>query len=251
MSVPFKKLGQYQQDMIAAHHLPANFTFNVDPSHLHSSTATRERQVTNSNDVFSFQKCLDQSGNLQPPMDDDEMDGDTSNSEEDELQNLPTCKNIAQSKGSGHRCRIFHKQGKCYTAELQDRTEDGDNDDYDTKPQTQSMQAVLTQVTAATPKIKESQPQKSPHVPKKPVPADANVPSPMSKSTHKNNAATSKPTWKNNADIGDITIHPPLSNVASTAAQSAFFLPSFSLNTRQWIYCQSKIRRNQQYPQLP
>ncbi|KAI5991410.1 hypothetical protein EDD15DRAFT_2197408 [Pisolithus albus] len=69
MSVPFKKLGQYQQDMIAAHHLPANFTFNVDPSHLHSSTATRKWQVTNSNNVFSFQKWLDQSGNLQPPMD--------------------------------------------------------------------------------------------------------------------------------------------------------------------------------------
>ncbi|KAI6001323.1 hypothetical protein EDD15DRAFT_2361682 [Pisolithus albus] len=74
-SVPFKKLGQYQQDMIAARHLPPNFTFTVDPSHLHSATAAellnfwRERQVTHPHDVFAFQKRLDQSGNLQPPMD--------------------------------------------------------------------------------------------------------------------------------------------------------------------------------------
>ncbi|KAI6169941.1 hypothetical protein EDD17DRAFT_1502818 [Pisolithus thermaeus] len=74
-SVPFKKLGQYQQDMIAAHHLPANFTFNVDPSHLHSATAAellnfwQEWQVTHPNDIFAFQKQLDQSGNLQPPLD--------------------------------------------------------------------------------------------------------------------------------------------------------------------------------------
>ncbi|KAI6094637.1 hypothetical protein EDD16DRAFT_1720064 [Pisolithus croceorrhizus] len=74
-SVPFKKLGQYQQDMIAARHLPANFTFNIDPSHLHSATAAellnfwQEQQVTHPNDVFAFQKQLDQSGNLQPPLD--------------------------------------------------------------------------------------------------------------------------------------------------------------------------------------
>ncbi|KAI5985458.1 hypothetical protein EDD15DRAFT_2521217 [Pisolithus albus] len=74
-SVPFKKLGQYQQDMIAARHLPPNFTFTVDPSHLHSATAAellnfwRERQVTHPHDVFAFQKRLDQSGNLQPPVD--------------------------------------------------------------------------------------------------------------------------------------------------------------------------------------
>ncbi|KAI5990944.1 hypothetical protein EDD15DRAFT_2197735 [Pisolithus albus] len=74
-SVPFKKLGQYQQDMIAARHLPPNFTFTVDPSHLHSATAAEllnfwwERQVTHPHDVFAFQKRLDQSGNLQPPVD--------------------------------------------------------------------------------------------------------------------------------------------------------------------------------------
>ncbi|KAI5982540.1 hypothetical protein EDD15DRAFT_2377623 [Pisolithus albus] len=74
-SVPFKKLGQYQQDMIAARHLPPNFTFTVDPSHLHSATATellnfwRERQVTHPRNVFAFQKRLDQSRNLQPPVD--------------------------------------------------------------------------------------------------------------------------------------------------------------------------------------
>ncbi|KAI5993015.1 hypothetical protein EDD15DRAFT_2367808 [Pisolithus albus] len=296
-SVPFKKLGQYQQDMIAAHHLPANFTFNVDPSHLHSSTATellnfwRERQVTNPNDVFSFQKRLDQSGNLQPPVDgntlplmiarnrkkksaqirpddslddeeeadpqygitqskaatrirqktpalgkrprlpstDEEMDGDTSDSEEDELQNLPSCKYKAQTKGSGRGRRIFHKQGKRYTAELQDRTEDGDNDDYDSVPFADERDIVpesssqnggrtilkpalkrssgiprrqaadAANASSTDPGHSRSQPRKSPRVPKKPVPADANVPSPMSKPTRKHNAATSKQTRKSNA----------------------------------------------------
>ncbi|KAI5996976.1 hypothetical protein EDD15DRAFT_2364442 [Pisolithus albus] len=69
-TVPFKKLGQYQADMIASRHLPRNFTFTVDPSHMRLSAAMellnfwRERQITEPNDVFSFQKWLDQSGNL-------------------------------------------------------------------------------------------------------------------------------------------------------------------------------------------
>ncbi|KAI6104318.1 hypothetical protein F5141DRAFT_1065117 [Pisolithus sp. B1] len=37
--VPFKKLGWYQADMISPHHLPPNFTFTVDPSHMHLSDA--------------------------------------------------------------------------------------------------------------------------------------------------------------------------------------------------------------------
>ncbi|KAI6037339.1 hypothetical protein BKA83DRAFT_4120839 [Pisolithus microcarpus] len=74
-TVPFKKLGRYQAKMIASCHLPHNFSFTVDPSHMHLSAATellnfwREQQITNPNDVFSFQKWLDQSGNLQEPSD--------------------------------------------------------------------------------------------------------------------------------------------------------------------------------------
>ncbi|KAI6104914.1 hypothetical protein EV401DRAFT_2078742 [Pisolithus croceorrhizus] len=70
--VPFKKLGQYQEDLIAPRHLPENFTFTVDPSHMHLSTATEllnfwhEQQVSNPEDVFCFQKWLDQYNNLQP-----------------------------------------------------------------------------------------------------------------------------------------------------------------------------------------
>ncbi|KAI6016987.1 hypothetical protein BKA83DRAFT_4128661 [Pisolithus microcarpus] len=74
-TVPFKKLGRYQAEMIASRHLPQNFSFTVDPSHMHLSAARellnfwRERQITNPSDVFSFQKWLDQSGNLQDPSD--------------------------------------------------------------------------------------------------------------------------------------------------------------------------------------
>ncbi|KAI6147584.1 hypothetical protein EDD17DRAFT_1767192 [Pisolithus thermaeus] len=73
--VPFKKLGKYQDDMISSCHLLPNFTFNVDPSHMHISTAMellnfwKECQVSHLNDVFAFQKWLDQGGNLQVPRD--------------------------------------------------------------------------------------------------------------------------------------------------------------------------------------
>ncbi|KAI6041603.1 hypothetical protein EDC04DRAFT_2601544 [Pisolithus marmoratus] len=71
-TVPFKKLGRYQADMIASRHLPENFIFTVDPSHMHVSAAMElltfwcERQVSSPDDVFSFQKWLDKSGNLLP-----------------------------------------------------------------------------------------------------------------------------------------------------------------------------------------
>ncbi|KAI6168033.1 hypothetical protein EDD17DRAFT_1503694 [Pisolithus thermaeus] len=73
--VPFKKLGKYQADMISSHHLLPNFTFNVDPSHMHISAAMellnfwKEHQVSHPNDVFAFQKWLDQGRNLQVPRD--------------------------------------------------------------------------------------------------------------------------------------------------------------------------------------
>ncbi|KAI6014237.1 hypothetical protein BKA83DRAFT_18735 [Pisolithus microcarpus] len=74
-TIPFKKLGWYQAEMISSRHLPQNFSFTVDPSHMRVSAAMEllnfwhERQITNPNDVFSFQKWLDQSGNLQEPYD--------------------------------------------------------------------------------------------------------------------------------------------------------------------------------------
>ncbi|KAI6102055.1 hypothetical protein EDD17DRAFT_1764433 [Pisolithus thermaeus] len=73
--VPFKKLGQYQTNMISSHHLPPNSTFTVDPSHMHISTVMellnfwKEHQVSHPNDIFAFQKWLDQAGNLQVPRD--------------------------------------------------------------------------------------------------------------------------------------------------------------------------------------
>ncbi|KAI6036188.1 hypothetical protein BKA83DRAFT_12198 [Pisolithus microcarpus] len=74
-TVPFEKLGRYQAEMIATCHLPHNFSFTVDPSHMRLSAAMellnfwRERQITNPDDVLSFQKWLDRSGNLREPSD--------------------------------------------------------------------------------------------------------------------------------------------------------------------------------------
>ncbi|KAI6154791.1 hypothetical protein BKA82DRAFT_4347862 [Pisolithus tinctorius] len=74
-AVPFKNFGHHQAEMIAARHLPEGFTFDHDPSHMWMTTATqllsfwRKRQETHPNDVFGFQKWIDQSGVLQPPVD--------------------------------------------------------------------------------------------------------------------------------------------------------------------------------------
>ncbi|KAI6024535.1 hypothetical protein EDC04DRAFT_2899902 [Pisolithus marmoratus] len=74
-TVPFKKLGQYQADMIAPRHLPENFTFTVDPSHMWMSTAMElltfwhAWQASHPEDVFAFQKWLNQSGKLNSPSD--------------------------------------------------------------------------------------------------------------------------------------------------------------------------------------
>ncbi|KAI6030256.1 hypothetical protein EDC04DRAFT_2898402 [Pisolithus marmoratus] len=74
-TVPFKKLGQYQADMIAPRHLPENFTFTVDPSHMQMSAAMElltfwcAWQASHPEDVFAFQKWLDQSGELNSPSD--------------------------------------------------------------------------------------------------------------------------------------------------------------------------------------
>ncbi|KAI5999888.1 hypothetical protein F5J12DRAFT_952083 [Pisolithus orientalis] len=61
--------------MIAAHHLPEGFTFNHDPSHMWMTTATQllsfwhKQQESHPNDVFQFQKWINHSGKLQPPVD--------------------------------------------------------------------------------------------------------------------------------------------------------------------------------------
>ncbi|KIO05200.1 hypothetical protein M404DRAFT_25811 [Pisolithus tinctorius Marx 270] len=59
--------------MIATRHLPPNFSFTVDPSHMSVAAATallsfwRQRQDENTDDVFRFEKWLDRGGKLQPP----------------------------------------------------------------------------------------------------------------------------------------------------------------------------------------
>ncbi|KIO05442.1 hypothetical protein M404DRAFT_25565 [Pisolithus tinctorius Marx 270] len=74
--MPFKQLGAHQREMIATEHLPANFSFTVDPSHMSVSAATellsfwRQQQAVDMGNVFAFQMWLDRSGTLQPPAED-------------------------------------------------------------------------------------------------------------------------------------------------------------------------------------
>ncbi|KAI6141197.1 hypothetical protein BKA82DRAFT_4018819 [Pisolithus tinctorius] len=55
-AVPFKNFGHHQVEMIAAHHLPEGFTFDCDPSHMWTTTATQllsfwhKQQETHPND---------------------------------------------------------------------------------------------------------------------------------------------------------------------------------------------------------
>ncbi|KAI6143309.1 hypothetical protein BKA82DRAFT_36491 [Pisolithus tinctorius] len=62
-TVPFKQLGTHQKSMIATRHLPPNFSFTVDPSHI-----VRSQQAT---ELLSFWSTTGQEhrrcGKLQPP----------------------------------------------------------------------------------------------------------------------------------------------------------------------------------------
>ncbi|KAI6110929.1 hypothetical protein EV401DRAFT_1890908 [Pisolithus croceorrhizus] len=146
--VPFRKLGQYQANMISPHHLPPNFTFTIDPSHMHLSD-----------------KWLDQAGNLQLPSDgstlplqiakkqitqswkapisaDESTDNQNDNiddeeqheviSTEDEVvgnEALPVVKQPSTSRQSA----IQHK-GSWVTAELPDTSGYMDDDEFDSVP---------------------------------------------------------------------------------------------------------------------
>ncbi|KAI6113979.1 hypothetical protein EV401DRAFT_2074126 [Pisolithus croceorrhizus] len=94
--VPFKKLGKYQADMISSHHLLPNFMFNVDPSHMHISVAMellnfwKECQVSHLNDVFAFQRWLDQGRNLQVPRDGSTLPLQVARKCNSKLQQSPT-----------------------------------------------------------------------------------------------------------------------------------------------------------------
>ncbi|KAI6142456.1 hypothetical protein BKA82DRAFT_4018159 [Pisolithus tinctorius] len=75
VAIPFKQLRSHQIKMIAAQYLPTNFSFTGDPSHMSVSVAMQllsfwqQQQQSNPDDVFTFQKWLDQFGELQSPVD--------------------------------------------------------------------------------------------------------------------------------------------------------------------------------------
>lgn len=70
VSAPFKQLGKFQDRLFAQEHLPEDFTFHGDPSHMKMSDATlflqfiRTRQQTSPNDVFGFRYIVNRDGDL-------------------------------------------------------------------------------------------------------------------------------------------------------------------------------------------
>ncbi|KAI6101891.1 hypothetical protein F5141DRAFT_1065843 [Pisolithus sp. B1] len=169
--VPFKKLGQYQADMISPCHLPPNFTFTVDPSHMHLSDAMellnfwKEHQESHPHDIFAFQKWLDQAGNLQLPSDgstlplqiakkqtmqswkapisaDESTDNQNDNTDDEEQHEVISTEDevvgnealpVVKQPSTSRQSAIQYK-GSWVTAELPDASGYMDDDEFDSMP---------------------------------------------------------------------------------------------------------------------
>ncbi|KAI6126522.1 hypothetical protein F5141DRAFT_1060271 [Pisolithus sp. B1] len=169
--VPFKKLGQYQTDMISPCHLPPNFTFTVDPIHMHLSDAMellnfwKECQQSHPNDIFAFQKWLDQAGNLQLPSDgstlplqiakkwttqswkalisaDESTDNQNDNTDDEEQHEVISTEDevvgnealpVVKQPSTSRQSTIQHK-GSHVAAELPDASGYMDDDKFDSMP---------------------------------------------------------------------------------------------------------------------
>ncbi|KAI6097556.1 hypothetical protein F5141DRAFT_1067210 [Pisolithus sp. B1] len=169
--VPFKKLGWYQADMISPCHLPPNFTFTVDPSHMHLSDVMellnfwKECQESHPNDIFAFWKWLDQAGNLQLPSDgstlplqiakkqttqswkalisaDESTDNQNDNTDDEEQHEVISTEDevlgneallVVKQPSTSRQSAIQHK-GSRVTAELPDTSGYMDDDKFDSVP---------------------------------------------------------------------------------------------------------------------
>ncbi|KAI6095175.1 hypothetical protein F5141DRAFT_1068577 [Pisolithus sp. B1] len=152
--VPFKKLGQYQTNMILSHHLPPNFTFTVDPSHMHSSTAMellnfwkecqilRRRLPTTCTFLKSLPgenlvipdtiarrlQCLSGPAH-QDTNDEDQHEVMSTKDERAGNEALPVVKHPSTSRQS-----MIQLKGSQVTAELQDASGYMDDDEFDSMP---------------------------------------------------------------------------------------------------------------------
>ncbi|KAI6102905.1 hypothetical protein F5141DRAFT_1217476 [Pisolithus sp. B1] len=169
--VPFKKLGWYQANMISPCHLPPNFTFTVDPSHMHLSDAMellnfwKECQESHPNDIFAFRKWLDQAGNLQLPSDgstlplqiakkqttqswkapisaDESTDNQNDNTDDEEQHEVISTEDevvgnealpVVKQPSTSRQSTIQHK-GSRVTAELPDASGYMDDDKFNSMP---------------------------------------------------------------------------------------------------------------------
>ncbi|KAG9309018.1 hypothetical protein JVU11DRAFT_11134 [Chiua virens] len=83
-AVPFKRLPTIGHQMIEPQYLPPDFEFPGDLSHMRKSEATtflefiRARQETHPDDVFRFHQWLNDSGELEMPVDVGQQGEDTS-----------------------------------------------------------------------------------------------------------------------------------------------------------------------------
>ncbi|KAI6110453.1 hypothetical protein EDD16DRAFT_1522224 [Pisolithus croceorrhizus] len=131
--VPFKKLGKYQANMISSCHLLPNFTFNVDPSHMHISMVMellnfwKEHQVPRDGSMLPLQVAQKHNTKSQksPISADDstDTDDDNTNTEEEATNNMTIAKLSSRGKS---RSQV--------TAELQDTSGYMDDDKFNSVP---------------------------------------------------------------------------------------------------------------------
>ncbi|KIK75792.1 hypothetical protein PAXRUDRAFT_18684 [Paxillus rubicundulus Ve08.2h10] len=87
--VPFKKLPQFINEMVASEHLPPDFQFSGDPSHMKTSEALQFLELIQAcqkehpEDVFKFHHWIDENGDLQESMEDKD---DTKYQDEDSIE---------------------------------------------------------------------------------------------------------------------------------------------------------------------
>ncbi|KIK72560.1 hypothetical protein PAXRUDRAFT_180441 [Paxillus rubicundulus Ve08.2h10] len=73
---PFKKLPQFINAMVGSEHLPPDFQFSSDPSHMKTSEALQflefiqACQKEHPDNIFKFHHWIDENGDLQESMED-------------------------------------------------------------------------------------------------------------------------------------------------------------------------------------
>ncbi|KAI6097287.1 hypothetical protein EDD16DRAFT_1527189 [Pisolithus croceorrhizus] len=217
-------------------------TVHYNPSHMHLSDAMellnfwKECQESHPNDIFAFQKWLDQVGNLQFPSDgstlplqiakkwttqsqkalisaDESTDNQNDNTDtEDEATSTINVVPVS-SRGKSHDTHHLHKKTPMpVTAELPDASGYMDDDEFDSVPFTdvhtthsvpsgqhqkgRKLKSALKGHSSSQGPSTEVPPWKSPQVHQAPLPANANTPSSPQKKMCKHKPLKSGDTSK-------------------------------------------------------